>query len=49
MKRLDFPATARRVIYLFMSGAPSQIDTFDYKPVMADWFDKDPSPAWNLS
>jgi len=32
---------AKRVIYLFMAGAPSQIDTFDYKPKMTDWFDKD--------
>lgn len=36
-----FPARAKRVIYLFMAGAPSQLDTFDYKPKMADWFDKD--------
>ncbi len=27
-----FPATARRVIFLFMKGGPSHIDTFDYKP-----------------
>lgn len=32
---------AKRVIYLFMAGAPSQLDTFDYKPKMAEWFDKD--------
>jgi len=25
-------ATAKRVIYLFQSGAPSQLETFDYKP-----------------
>ena len=25
-------ATAKRVIYLFQSGAPSQLDLFDYKP-----------------
>jgi hypothetical protein len=30
------PATARRIIYLFQSGAPSQLDLFDHKPVMAD-------------
>ena len=36
-----FPAKAKRVIYLFMSGAPSQIDTFDYKPYMKVWYDKD--------
>ena len=28
-----FP-TAKRVIYLFQSGAPSQIDLFDYKPLL---------------
>ncbi len=27
-----FPATAKRVIYLFMAGAPSHLDLFDYKP-----------------
>ncbi len=27
-----FPATAKRVIYLHQSGAPSQLDLFDYKP-----------------
>src|SRR5215472_2085255 len=26
------PAKAKRVIYLFMGGAPSQLDLFDYKP-----------------
>ena len=32
---------ARRAIYLFMSGAPSQMDMWDPKPTMQDWFDKD--------
>jgi hypothetical protein len=27
-----FPAKAKRVIFLSMSGAPSHVDTFDYKP-----------------
>jgi len=36
-----FAPKAKRVIYLFMSGAPSQLDTFDYKPKMAELFDKD--------
>ncbi len=31
-KGLHFPARARRVIYLSQSGAPSQLDLFDYKP-----------------
>ncbi len=32
---------AKRAIYLFMSGAPSQMDMWDPKPKMADWYDKD--------
>jgi len=31
-----FPPTAKRVIYLFQSGAPSQMDLFDYKPRLHD-------------
>ena len=27
-----FPAKAKRVIFVFMQGGPSQVDTFDYKP-----------------
>ncbi|MCA9151989.1 MAG: DUF1501 domain-containing protein [Planctomycetales bacterium] len=33
--------TAKRVIYLFMSGAPSQMDLFDYKPAMDALYDQD--------
>ena len=32
---------AKRVIYLFQSGAPSQLDLFDYKPKLADHYDED--------
>ena len=31
---LHFPAKAKRVIYLHMSGGPSHLDTFDNKPQM---------------
>jgi hypothetical protein len=31
-----FPARARRVIYLFQSGGPAQMDLFDYKPHLAE-------------
>lgn len=33
---LHHAAKAKRIIYLFQSGAPSQMDLFDPKPVMAD-------------
>lgn len=36
-----FAPKAKRAIYLHMVGGPSQIDLYDYKPVMKDWFDKD--------
>jgi hypothetical protein len=32
-----FAAKAKRVIYLFQSGAPSQMDLFDYKPRLAEF------------
>jgi len=36
-----FPSKARHVIYLHMVGGPGQMDLFDYKPKMAEHFDKD--------
>ena len=37
----NFPAKAKRVIYLFQSGAPSQMDLFDPKPGMKEHHGKD--------
>ena len=34
-----FPAKAKRVIYLFQEGAPSQLDTFDHKPSLKEFYD----------
>ncbi len=36
-----FAPKAKRVIYLFMNGGPSQMDMWDYKPKMDALFDKD--------
>src|SRR5438067_13875594 len=33
---LHFAPKAKRVIYLFMSGGPSHIDLFDYKPKLRE-------------
>ncbi len=33
-KRPHHPARAKRIIFLFMQGGPSQVDTFDYKPIL---------------
>ncbi|WP_435016747.1 DUF1501 domain-containing protein [Tundrisphaera sp. TA3] len=36
-----FAPKAKKVIYLHMVGGPSQMDLYDYKPVMNDFYDKD--------
>lgn len=36
-----FPAKAKHVIYLHMVGGPPQMDLYDYKPMMKDWYDKE--------
>src|SRR5436189_4742119 len=36
-----FPPRARRIICLFQSGAPSQMDLFDYKPRLQELFGQD--------
>lgn len=38
------PPRVKRVIFLFMAGAPSQLDLFDYKPDLVNRF-KEPLPA----
>lgn len=37
----DFAPKAKRVIYLFMSGGPSQLDLWDYKPKLKDLYNAD--------
>src|SRR5437764_14255869 len=37
LKAPHFPVKAKRVIYLFQSGAPSHIDLFDWKPKMQQY------------
>ena len=33
---MDFAPKAKRVIYLFQSGGPSQLELFDYKPLLSE-------------
>ena len=42
-KRGHFPARAKRIIFLFMKGGPSHVDTFDPKPLL-DRDDGKPCP-----
>src|SRR6516225_2608524 len=39
-----FAPKAKRIIFLFMHGGPSQVDTFDYKPDLKK-FDNKPYPG----
>lgn len=41
-KQPHFPAKAKRVIFLFMAGAPSHLELFDNKPELAKWSGKLP-------
>src|SRR6202043_1768932 len=40
-----FPPTAKRVIYLFQSGGPSQMELFDYKPRLKEFQGADLPPS----
>src|SRR5687767_6177821 len=44
-KAPHFPPRARSVIFLFMEGAVSQVDSFDYKPMLAKYHGEDPRKA----
>jgi hypothetical protein len=42
----QFPGKARQVVHLFMNGGPSQVDTFDPKPMLAKYHGKTlPTPS----
>ena len=43
-KAPHFPAKAKHVIFLFLNGGPSQVDTFDPKP-MLDKYNGKASPT----
>src|SRR4051812_20670859 len=44
-RKPHFTPKAKRVIFLFMSGGPSQVDTFDYKPELTKQHNKKIGPA----
>jgi hypothetical protein len=43
-----FPARARNVIFLYMDGGPSQVDTFDYKPLLEKYHGRDPHSVFKV-
>ena len=38
----------RNVIFLYMDGGPSQVDTFDYKPLLEKYHGKDPHSVFKV-
>ncbi|MGB1816453.1 MAG: DUF1501 domain-containing protein, partial [Rubripirellula sp.] len=42
-KPSHFPARAKNVIFLYMDGGPSHVDTFDYKPQLEKYDGQDPA------
>jgi hypothetical protein len=42
------PAKARNVIFLYMDGGPSQVDTFDPKPLLARYDGRDPHSVFKV-
>ena len=44
-KESHFPAKAKNCIFLMMNGAPSQVDTFDYKPELQKYAGKQLPPG----
>jgi hypothetical protein len=42
------PATAKSVIFLYMDGGPSQVDTFDYKPMLEKYDGRDPHSVFQV-
>ena len=44
VRKPHFTPKAKRVIYLFQAGAPSQLDLFDYKPSLIKWNGKPVPP-----
>lgn len=48
-KPSHFPAKAKRIIYLWMNGAPSQVDTFDPKPSLEKYAGQRPDSTTKLT
>jgi hypothetical protein len=46
-KQAHYPSKAKHVVHLFMNGGPSQVDTFDPKPMLDKYHGK-PLPDANL-
>jgi hypothetical protein len=48
LQQPHFRARARNVIFLYMDGGPSQVDTFDYKPLLEKYHGRDPHSIFKV-
>ncbi len=48
LRSLHHPPRARNVIFLYMDGGPSQVDTFDYKPMLERYHGRDPHSVFRV-
>lgn len=46
---LAYPQRAKSIIFLYMDGGPSQVDTFDPKPMLDKYNGEDPSKFFKVS
>lgn len=47
--KTHFPARAKSVIFLYMDGGPSQVDTFDPKPLLTQYNGRNPSELFEVA
>jgi hypothetical protein len=48
VKPPHYRARARSVIFLYMDGGPSQVDTFDHKPLLEKYHGRDPNSVFKV-
>jgi hypothetical protein len=48
-ERFHFPPTAKSVIFLYMDGGPSQVDTFDPKPLLTQYHGRNPAELFEVA
>src|ERR1044071_7238012 len=48
-KKPHFPTPVKSVIFLMMNGAPSHIDTFDYKPFLQKYAGRELPPSFQFT
>ncbi len=48
LAQLHHPAKVKNIIFLYMDGAPSQVDTFDYKPALERYHGQDPHSIFRV-